>query len=1044
MSYYPFASLSDSPSIWPRKGNVKIFTSQELKQGHFFEVLTSPLARILLGHQEDDCSSRPLPPIDKQNWEESVSRRIEHLCQHPLLEAKILTPDEELLWIGIAALQAFLQSNVTGPPLDWTVADVIFPEELRSTPEHLQALRRRLLANLTVDGEAAYQQTPHVELFCLAKCILNSSTITQKDRRWARLRINFWHQRMLSSNATALQLVIYDDLDHLDRAILGENTRHSKDSRVQYLLERAAINNHHGSDAKAREDIDQAAKESGFEFTLTGRLGKRTKFQEKELSQLVVLAKSSKEGVEKDSLTGDVKINKTSSDKSHKKDTSEFQPQNLDLNDDTLLESIAFVQKHSKSKTNGEESIPPSLSLLDPANQPALRPLDSIILLSLASSITNTSPQHGLTREETLPYANRVLQGGSTNWQIYTQALLVRSRIEGYRSRTVERGVLQLQALVDQVIAETTPSSLSQDSTRADNGLSNNGSTTFLPRPKPSESAPVVERLRYIDQLASPTRWILEGELAARWVSLGGLRTALEIYERLEMWAEAALCWAAVEREDKARKIVRRQLYESTSSNKGVSDNNQADPIDEDGEEYLGRERVPLPADAPRLFCILGDLDASPSFYERAWQVSNNRYARAQRSLGKHFLSNSDLAKADEAYSKSLKINPLNQSTWFTLGCVRLEIQDWKGAVDAFSRSVQIEEEDAESWSNLAAALLRLPADEDIHGANSPISISELKESTASSEAEDSPKLNPQKHIKEAFVALKRAAALKRDSYRIWQNLLNVSATLSPPPYTTIIIGQQRLIELRGPVDGEKCIDIEIMEGLLTHIITSAPYHLSSPNTTTTTTTTTRPHGLETMFTTLLSQHITPLITSSRRLWLLTARLALHQNRPAAALAAYEKAWRVTLNAPGWEASTATTTSSSSSSSSSSVWHSVLDATQDLISAYESLGEREREREPDPKPDQDPDLDPDPDPDPDLERPSKAQAEVLNAAQGQKEDEGRGQGQGQGQGQGEEKLVCKAWRFKARSAVRSVLGRAKEAWGESEGYGRLRERLGEF
>lgn len=33
---------------------------------------------------------------------------------------------------------------------------------------------------------------------------------------------------------------------------------------------------------------------------------------------------------------------------------------------------------------------------------------------------------------------------------VYTMALLLRSRLEGNRSRTVERSVLQLQALVDQ------------------------------------------------------------------------------------------------------------------------------------------------------------------------------------------------------------------------------------------------------------------------------------------------------------------------------------------------------------------------------------------------------------------------------------------------------------------------------------------------------------------------------------------------------------------------------------------------------------------
>src|SRR5947199_5490449 len=61
---------------------------------------------------------------------------------------------------------------------------------------------------------------------------------------------------------------------------------------VEFLVERAAIRIHYGDDAKAREDLLKAAKTRKFQFALTGALGKRTKFQERDLSQLVVLAKS--------------------------------------------------------------------------------------------------------------------------------------------------------------------------------------------------------------------------------------------------------------------------------------------------------------------------------------------------------------------------------------------------------------------------------------------------------------------------------------------------------------------------------------------------------------------------------------------------------------------------------------------------------------------------------------------------------------------------------------------------------------------------------
>ncbi|MCJ1359058.1 MAG: hypothetical protein MMC33_009058 [Icmadophila ericetorum] len=954
---------------------------QNLQAGDFHKILTSPLGRFILSHGGSP-SPRPSSDITVRSWDHNTSSILQKIAEVESVR-ELDSIRESIAILGIAALHAFLQSNVTGPPLAWSSAEVIFSGVLS---EEVQSLRTNMLASLTVDGEAVYQLIPNVELFSFAKTILNDPDVVlrEDDRRWSRLRVNFWHQQMLDENSASLQRLIYDDLDYLASIVLPEGLRFGRGAKIQFLLERAAVHTHHGHDAKARDDLRRATKLSGFEYVLTGRLGKRTKFQQNDLSQLIVLAKSA----EKD-LAGHLKNDYDASVSFET--TKGSKPQNLDLNDDTLLESISFAKTTSDREVQPDDSMSPSLAALDPANQPALRPLDSIILLSLASSITNTSPQHGLTREETLPYATRVLEGGSTNWQVYTQALLVRSRIEGYRSRTVERGVLQLQALVDQVIAETTSSQ------RPNEAIDKSTSTTFLPRPKPSESASVEERLMYIHQLASPTRWKLEAELAARWVSLGGLRTALEIYERLEMWAETALCWAAVEREDKARKIARRQLYLPSPASTNVLSSQESAEADEDAEEYLGPERDFLPADAPRLFCILGDIDKSPSLYERAWEVSKQRYARAQRSLGKHYLSINDFPKAEIAYSKSLKINPLNASTWFALGCIRLELQDFPGAVDAFGRTVQIEQEDAEAWSNLAAALLRLPVSEP-----APISspLSYENENTIRQEERS----DPERHTKEAFVALKRAATLNRNSHRIWQNVLNVSARLSPPPFTDIIIAQQRLIELRGSAEGESCIDTEIMEGVLSHVITLAPPKSTEAGYESVNGERTRGtrHGLERSFTKLVNEHIKPLITHSRRLWLLIARLALHQNHPSIALEAYEKAWRVMTQRPGWEGSGS---SVGKDETPESVWADVVDATIELVDAYESLGERKR-------------------------------TEGLGAGGMRSVDEEGAGGEREEKGE----MVCPTWKFKARSAIRSVMGKGKEVWEGSEGWKRLEER----
>lgn len=331
-------------------------------------------------------------------------------------------------------------------------------------------------------------------------------------------------------------------------------------------------------------------------------------------------------------------------------------------------------------------------------------------------------------------------------------------------------------------------------------------------------------------------------------------------------------------------------------------------------------------------------------------------------------------------------------------------MENWTGAIEAFGRAIQVEEKDAESWSNLAAALLRLPPPDSL--ANDEHSTNNALMEHGDSKEQSSSSSNPQKHIQEAFVALKRAAVLKRDSYRIWQNLLNVAVRLSPPPYSDIIIAQTRLIDLLSNIEGEKCIDIPVLEGLVAQLIASSssdpqpeiliPESSTNPptedfflSTTNQSTLHTRKAGFPRMLTDLIQNKITPLITASPRLWLLTAKLHLHLAHPLAALTAYEKSWRATLNSPsgsGWESG------GGAGSTEKEKWTEIVTATIDLADAYESLGERKKES-------------------------------------------GLGMG---------EALVCKEWKFKARSAVRGVMGRARDGWEGTEGWERLVGRLAEL
>ena len=334
--------------------------------------LKSPCSCTLLGLSEE-----------KRPRCEGVAESLKDLIQN---SGDFISCSHEIVEIANASLCAFLQATVTGPPLGWDVKHVVPCETLlplSSSSE--EEIRLQLIASLSIDGEAVYQRLPCVELFLYAKILLSCIGLHQDvGLLRARLRVNAWHQRLLNQPSPSLETKIYEDLRAVENTI-SSITSGGNSHYAEFLLEEAAVHLLHGYDAKAITILKKAAKENDFEFVLTGRLGKRTKFQQKDISQLVVLARSAK-GREKQNE----KIYSDDESKlllSSLKDS--LQPNALRLEDDTLLDSIAFTRSDDiKTDTQVSDSLPPSLAELDPGNQPLLDPLDAIILLNTASSIT--------------------------------------------------------------------------------------------------------------------------------------------------------------------------------------------------------------------------------------------------------------------------------------------------------------------------------------------------------------------------------------------------------------------------------------------------------------------------------------------------------------------------------------------------------------------------------------------------------------------------------------------------------------------------------
>ncbi|KAG6841288.1 hypothetical protein C0991_012458 [Blastosporella zonata] len=699
-------------------------------EGRFRDALTSPASRELLHLQSAGFDS----PFD-QAFSLAPNSSAEPI------EAELLR-----LTLAVACLHAFVQVNWTGPDLDVAPLEVISLEPSELTED---LVNTKAISELAQGGEPAYHLTQVAVFLRLAEILLALPYNHCQTAPWWRLRASFIHQQILDepvpqSSPTST------GLEPLKASFAAD-----PDLAGRLILEEGLLEHLFSQDRSAADLFVLAAKATGLEYELTGALGKRTKFQQFDLSQLVLLAESH--------LPDDDAIaNSTQGQDGGEAVEQPNIPETLALNDDTLLEQTEF--------TSSSPSAPGSrLKHIDPSSQPPLHPLDQSILLSMCLNVKNTSPSHGLTNEQMSPYMLRVISH-PRNWSIHTMALLLRSRLESARTRTVERSTLQLQALIDQM---------------------------------PTADSTLQERLLYFHSIPMPSKWELERELALRFLGLGVVRSAMEIFERLEMWEEVVKCWISLERPEKAITIVRDLLEGRKAEADEIVSREKITSNDRRAIHDITREA--------KLWCLLGDLEPTNAVehYEHAWKISKGTSGRAMRSLGGYYFARANYPEAITCLKRAVAINPLLSRSWFILGCSAMRVEEWEVAKNAFARCVGIDEDDAESWNNLASMYLRMGT---ASGAkNSEEELSGTEETTAA--AGEAVKSIPFSNKLLAFRALKQGLKFSYENWRMWSNYMVVAMDVGELAESCRALG--RVVEETSDKNGADSVDIEVLERLV-------------------------------------------------------------------------------------------------------------------------------------------------------------------------------------------------------------------------------------
>ncbi|KAK6617314.1 hypothetical protein RUM44_005645 [Polyplax serrata] len=566
----------------------------------------------------------------------------------------------EVLAAGLAPLILFIQQNWTGPEVNLSKELVEFNAFSKTI---------NILQDLICDGENVLPVVQLPELLYISEKILEATFYTFKDSQNAKIwymRCLFLHQQVLEE----LSPILFDKIMAVINEIRLTVDSISKADAIALHLEFGRIYMYYGNIQKLKEDVNHATNLCGLKLSLSGALGKRTKFQLENIAQLILKVNIDGEEILKDE-------NKESICKL---------PTDLKLDDDVRLDKIKFADSLSDSF-------------------PDLSGLQQAVVLANLFLIEKSQPKDSLRDEELYPLLQCILDQPKV-WSIKTTTLLLRSKLEANHKRTVERSMMQLQVLVDSI----------KD-------------------PKLSLSERSV--LFFASHL--PPIWQLRSVLADSLISMGSIKSALELYLNLECWEKVILCYNLLQMRHKAQEIIEQELNKDPS---------------------------------PKLWCLLGDAKDDVSCYQKAWELSNNRSARAQRHWALFYYSRQNYAESIKHFQMSLEINSLQKEMWYRLGYAALMEEKWDVSATAYRRYVVLDPECFEAWNNLGRCYCEL------------------------------------KQKERAWRALQEALKVDYSNWKVWDNYMVVSSDLKM--FDDVIKSYHQILNIKG-----KHVDLHVLNTLV-------------------------------------------------------------------------------------------------------------------------------------------------------------------------------------------------------------------------------------
>lgn len=332
-----------------------------------------------------------------------------------------------------------------------------------------------------------------------------------------------------------------------------------------------------------------------------------------------------------------------------------------------------------------------------------------------------SQPKDSLADEQLTPYLTTLLYQTHGPWASRITTLLQNITLESTHKRTIERCLKQCEEVAHLLGAATAAGAES--------------------------AATGPQRLSLAHSSYIRPRWHVQSQLGALMCSLGMIKTALDMFLQLRQWPDVIACYTALDLRSKAAEIIEQELAK---------------------------------APTVELYCLLGDARDDVSYYERAWEHSQQRSGRAQRHWGCWLFARKDYEAAIPHLQQSLALNSLQEVTWARLGYAALALERWPLAAEAYRRYTNLEPNGFECWNNLSKAYINM-----------------------------GDKVRAHKVLQEALKC-------NFGNWKVWENYLLVSVDTGH--FEDVLNAFDRLIELKG-----KYLDAQVLEIVCRAVVADLP-----------------------------------------------------------------------------------------------------------------------------------------------------------------------------------------------------------------------------